>query len=557
MSVLQAALIALCYAFARSSFTFGLGEVVFSQPLAAGTIVGFLLGAPLEGAAIGGSINIATLGLSQWKVRGGPDVALIGYVGIPILLLNGVPAGDGDGAALIAALVGLGILLNFLRGLFNTVLAHWVDFFAGRGDAAVTAYSGVIPAQLWLFVTTFLPAFFLVRMAPAPLLTLAQSLPAWVQGALVLAQHLIGLLGIAVSLLALLKGSSSAYFFLGWLVASASVTAVAYPSLLTHSGAPILVTLIGVSIAVIHAYVARRSSSANPEMAAEQAADRAETKSELSISPLSRTDLGAAFVWWMFFHNAALNFERSQNMGFGGAMAMLVNRLYADAEGRAAALRRHLTLFASEPAFGAFAVGATAALEERRASGEPIGDAEFVGAKTSAMALLGTLGDAVITGILTTFLVAVGAALARQGNLFGPFLFAAALGAAFVLIAWGLFRAGYAQGRRWTDWARQNDWLPAALFGALRVGAFVLGALIVSVSRATPLPITPVVQIDAARIPLQNLVDGVLPGALPLLITLGMWYLMRYRKTQSMTLLGLCVLAAFIVAAFMRLVHWI
>lgn len=557
MSVLQAALIALCYAFARSSFNFGLGEVVLAQPLVAGTIVGFLLGAPLEGAAMGGAINIATLGLSQWKLRSGPDVALIGYVGIPILLLNGVGAGDGDGATLIAALAGLGILLNFLRGLFNTVLAHWVDFFAGRGDAIISAYAGVIPAQLWLFVTTFLPAFFLARMAPAPLLTLAQALPGWVQGALVLAQHLIGLLGIAVSLLALLKGSSAAYFFLGWLVASASVAAVANSSWLTHSGVPILVTLIGASIAVIHAYVARRSSSANPEMATEQAVARAEIKSEVSISPLSRGDLGSAFIWWMFFHNAGLNFERSQNMGFGGAMAMLVQRLYADAEGRAAALRRHLTLFASEPAFGAFVVGASAALEERRAGGEPIGEAEFVGAKTSAMALLGALGDAVVTGILTTFLVAIGAALARQNNLLGPFLFAAALGTAFVFGAWALFRAGYTQGRRWVGWASLNDWLPAGLFGALRVGAFTLGALIVTVSRATPLPISPVVQIDAARIPLQNLVDGVLPGALPLLITLGMWYLMRYRQTQSMTLLGLCVLAALIVAAAMRLVHWI
>jgi PTS system mannose-specific IID component len=315
--------------------------------------------------------------------------------------------------------------------------------------------------------------------------------------------------------------------------------------------------LIGISIAVIHAYVARRTTGANPELVSEQASAAAETRQELSISHLSRGDLGASFVWWMFFHNAALNFERSQNMGFGGAMAMILSKLYPLAEDRAAALRRHLTLFAAEPAAGAFVLGATAALEERRAAGEPIGEAEFVGAKTGAMTLLGTLGDAVVTGILATLFAAFGAALARAGNLLGPFVFVAVMSLAFVALAWVMFRAGYAQMRRWASWASQNDWLPAALFGALRVGVFALGALIVNVGRATPVSITPVLQIDAARIPLQNIVDGVLPGALPLLITLAMWYLMRYRKTQSMTLLGLCILAAFIVAAIMRLVHWI
>lgn len=558
MSVLQAALIALCYAFARSAFTAGLGDIVLAQPLVAGAITGLLLGAPLEGAALGGALNLATLGLSQARLRAGPDVALVGYVGVPLMLLSGLRLGDADSATFLLALVAIGILLNFLRALFNSVLAHWVDFFGERGDTFTTAFAGVMPAQLWAFVVAFLPAFFLLRLEPATVLNLARALPVWVQNALVLAQHLLGLLGIAMTLRVVLQGSSVAYFVLGWLVASAAAVASEQSTALTHAGVPLLVTLIGASIATIHAYTARRTAAANPEFAREQVAAAAEIAGGPRDGPaLSRADLLSAFAWWLFFHDAAVNFERSQNMGFAGAMSVIISRLYGAVEDRAAAMRRHLALFASEPAFGAFAVGASAALEQKRAHGEPVSEIEFVGAKASAMATLSALGDAVMRGVSLTFLVAVGAWLAAQNSLLGPFVFVVAQSAVFLAVAYGMFQLGYVQLNRWLPWARANEWLRAGLFGATRLGAFVLGALIVSVTRATPVPVAPVVQIGAAAIPLQGLFDAILPGAIPLAITAGMWYLMRYRGVQPMTLLGACVIAALAVGGLLRVLRWL
>lgn len=559
MSVLQAALIALCYAFARSAFTAGLGDIVLAQPLVAGAITGLLLGAPLEGAALGGALNLATLGLSQVRLRAGPDVALIGYVGVPLMLLGGLRLGDADSATFLLALVAIGILLNFLRALFNSVLAHWVDFFGERGDTFTTAFAGVMPAQLWAFVVAFLPAFFLLRLDAGALLNLARALPVWVQNALVLAQHLLGLLGIAMTLRVVLQGSSVAYFVLGWLVASAAAAASDEATALTHAGVPLLVTLIGASIATIHAYTARRTATANPEFARGQEAAAAEVSGAArdGTATLSRADLLSAFAWWLFFHDAALNFERSQNMGFAGAMAVIVGRLYGTVEDRAAALRRHLVLFASEPSFGAFAIGASAALEQKRAHGEPVSEIEFVGAKASAMATLSALGDALMRGMSLTFLVAVGAWIAAQNSLVGPFVFVVAQSAVFLAVAYGMFQLGYVQLNRWLPWARENEWLRAGLFGATRLGAFVLGALIVSVTRATPVPVSPVVQIGAAAIPVQGLFDAILPGAIPLAITVGMWYLMRYRGVQPMSLLGVCVIAAMAVGGFLRLLRWL
>ena len=54
MSLIQALLLALAYAFARSSFNFGLGTYVLSQPLVAGLLAGILLGDPARGAGAEG-----------------------------------------------------------------------------------------------------------------------------------------------------------------------------------------------------------------------------------------------------------------------------------------------------------------------------------------------------------------------------------------------------------------------------------------------------------------------------------------------------------------------
>jgi mannose/fructose/N-acetylgalactosamine-specific phosphotransferase system component IIC len=90
MSVIQAALIALFYAFARSSFSAGLGNSVFAQPLVGGAIAGLILGDPARGAALGAGLNLATLGLSALRVRVAPDIGLMGYVGVPVLMLAGI-----------------------------------------------------------------------------------------------------------------------------------------------------------------------------------------------------------------------------------------------------------------------------------------------------------------------------------------------------------------------------------------------------------------------------------------------------------------------------------
>jgi PTS system mannose-specific IID component len=543
MSVFQAALIAFFYAFARSSFNAGLGRYVLSQPLVAGTIAGALLGDPLRGAVIGGALNLSTLALSQLRLNVGPDVALIGYVGVPLMMLSGLQPDAPQTAALFGALIVIGVLLNFVRGLFNSVVAHWADFFADLGNIDTVASLNVVPTQIWLVITSFVPALIILLFDAPSIIFLSTNIPPWAQTAMNVATHLLAALGIAMSLRLLLQGSSIAYFLIGFLVAPVIGLVPA--------------TLFGGSLALIHAYLARRRTDTNSNALVQ---DVMPSDQAITYDPQKRlgfAELQSSFLIWMFFHDAGVNFERRQNMGVAAALAPVARKLTDTLEERVAMLRRNLLLFNSEWTFGASLIGASAALEERRVNGEMINDAELVGARTGTMAGFDVIGNAIMTGAVTSLLVAVGTAIAQRGSLLGPVLFA--LLQAFIIIAVGFvsFRLGYSMTHRFVDEARVSNWLRPALFGAMRLGAFTLGALVTLFVPLT-LPQGAAITIGAATLPIQGRVlDSIMPGLLPLAVTLGLWWLMRHRRVSPGVLMGACLVVALLAGVVAGVTRWV
>jgi len=543
MSVLQAALIAIFYAFARSSLNAGLGGYVLSQPLVAGTIAGALLGDPLRGAQIGGFFNLGTLALSPLRTATGPDIALVGYIGVPLMLLSGLQPDAPATAALFSALVVFGVVLNFAQGLFNTVIAHWADLFAERGDASGVALLNVVPTQIWVVLTAFAPALFILLFDARTIAGVAATIPPWLQLVMDWCRYALAALGIALGLRAVMQGSAVAYFLLGWLSS---------PYLGFIGG-----SLLGGSVAIIHAFLARRQASASADVLLTDAWPSEQAEQYQPARRLGEAELQSSFVLWMFFHNAGLNFERFQNLGFATALLPVAQRLCQTASERVVLLRRALNLFNSEWTFGAALLGAFIALEERRANGEAISDAEMVGARTSLMVSLDALGTTLMTGGAASLGVAIGTALANQGNLLGPFLFLFTQSALVLLVGFVSFQLGYRSAQRFSDWARRNHWLRPALFGATRLGSFVLGGLIASLVKIA-LPSDGNIQIGDASLAVQTRVlDALLPGLLPLGVTLALWWLLRSRRLNVNILLGACLLAALLGGLLAHAIGWV
>lgn len=550
MSVIQAALIALCYAVARSALPAGLGPTVLSQPIVAGALAGLILGEPARGAALGAALNLGTLGLSSLRLRSGPDIGLIGYVGVPLLLFAGAKPDSAVAAAVLAGLAAIGGVLAFLVGTFNSVLAHWADYFAERGEPSIIVFLNVVPSQLFLFVVTFFPALALLLSADAAAIKsgLAQ-VPDWAVYAMTLFQRLLALLGIAMALRAAAGGSAIAYAGLGWLAAQ----------LLADGGAParlVPLALVGACVSVIHAYIARRVHSAEVYLSGSRVANTGVVPLVSGAAAPPPAAIGSAFLLWLFFGNAAANYERGQNIGMAAALAPLLGTVYPGRKRLSAALQRNLAFVSTEPTVGAALVGALAAAEARHAAGGgEISAADLAIARSAGMAITGPVGDALVGGLSLGLFTVIAAAPAAQGSLLGPIIFMALQSAVILGGSWFAFQAGHRWVSQAIGWAEGQSSLRAGAFAIARLGAFVLGALIV---RLAPISFEGAgVIVDGARVAFQPWLDAVLPRAIPLAITAWLWWRLRDGRASPATLAGVCAAGALVVTGLMKALGWL
>lgn len=94
-----------------------------------------------------------------------------------------------------------------------------------------------------------------------------------------------------------------------------------------------------------------------------------------------------------FYLQALFAPERQQGPGFAFALLPAIRRLYSGARERGIVLARHMGFFGTHPVLAGYVLGVAARLEERRAQGVPVGDAEIADAKRALASPLAALGD--------------------------------------------------------------------------------------------------------------------------------------------------------------------
>ena len=270
------------------------------------------------------------------------------------------------------------------------------------------------------------------------------------------------------------------------------------------------------------------------------------------------------------FLQGSWNYERMQNGGWAFSIIPAIKKLYKTEEERSAALKRHLEFFNTHPYVASPGIGVTLALEEERANGAEVDDAAIQGVKVGMMGPLAGVGDPVFWFTVRPILGALGASLAMTGNIMGPILF-------FVLwnvIRWGFMwytqEFGYKAGAKITE-DLSGGLLQKVTKGASILGMFILGSL---VQRWVSISFQPVVSkvslsdgayIDWGKLPegakgiqqafeqyasglsltptkittLQNNLDSLIPGLVPLLLTLFCMWLLKKNVSPIIIIIAL------------------
>ena len=246
--------------------------------------------------------------------------------------------------------------------------------------------------------------------------------------------------------------------------------------------------------------------------------------------------------WRSTFLLGSFNFERMQAMGFCYTLMPAIRKVYrGDKAAEAAALKRHLEFYNTQPWVSSVVFGVTAAMEEQKAKGEDISEETITSVKVGLMGPLAGVGDPIFWGTARPVLAALGASLALNGSIVGPLLFFIGINVLRVLTRWYGLKFGYERGTEMVTEVGGGQLKKITQMAAI-MGLFVMGAL---VSKWTtikfPAVVSTVKNDDGIMVDttVQSILDQLLPGLAALGLTFLCMWLLNKKVNALWIILGM------------------
>ena len=220
-------------------------------------------------------------------------------------------------------------------------------------------------------------------------------------------------------------------------------------------------------------------------------------------------------VWLSCFLQASFNYERMQACGWLWGMLPGLQKIHTNKEDLKASMAHNLDFLNTHPFLVTFVMGIVLSLEQNKAD-----TATIRSVRISAAGPLGGIGDALFWLTLVPITAGLTANMAMEGQIIGAVLFLIIFNAVQFAVRFGLMYWSYGLGTKAVTLLTSSakEFTRAASI----LGIFVVGGLIANYG-GTSLRIV----VGDPAINFQGLLDGVLPKLIPLLITLGIYVLIK------------------------------
>lgn len=255
---------------------------------------------------------------------------------------------------------------------------------------------------------------------------------------------------------------------------------------------------------------------------------------------ITRKDLRKVFFrsWTIM---CSWNYERQMHMGFMYGMAPILDKVYKDdEEAKIEAYQRHMEFFNCTPQLTSFIMGLCASMEEQNANSEEgeYNTETISMIKTSLMGPFAGIGDSFFQGTLRIITFGIGLSFAKQGNVLGPILAVGLFAIPSIITAYYGTILGYESGSKYLSKLYQEGLMDRVMQFASIIGLSVVGGMVASmVPITTPIKFTT----GGTELVLQDMLDSILPGMLPLIFTLIMYYFIKKNVSTNWLLLGAIV----------------
>lgn len=245
------------------------------------------------------------------------------------------------------------------------------------------------------------------------------------------------------------------------------------------------------------------------------------------------------FRWW-WCNEVPHTFDRmiAPSLCFG--LMPVLKKLYKNPVFLGEAYQRHLQFFNTQAVWGGGIIsGITMSLEEERAkalnAGEDALDASMIqNTKIGLMGPLAGVGDSIDSGTVQYIFISLFLGLAQEGNPLGAVLPFICFATATFIYGYLFTRMGYTMGRRAALEVMKGGRIKSIIDALGVLGLFMMGCMAASYVKLT----TPI-EADLSGKPfvLQDTLDGILPGILPLCAVMALFFFFQkkgMKVTQAM-----------------------
>ncbi|HIW18152.1 PTS mannose/fructose/sorbose/N-acetylgalactosamine transporter subunit IIC [Faecalicoccus acidiformans] len=186
--------------------------------LGSGLFIGFMFGLffgdMITGLALGASIQLVYLGMISTGGNMPADNALAAVIAIPIAMKSGL---DANAAVALAVPFGvLGVFLDQLRRTSNSIWVRKADELAQKGDIKGIFKCAYIYPEIVIFFLRFVPVFLISLLGTDSVISLIESLPAFIITGFSVAGGILPAMGFAIILITIGKPKLLPYFFIGF-----------------------------------------------------------------------------------------------------------------------------------------------------------------------------------------------------------------------------------------------------------------------------------------------------------------------------------------------------
>lgn len=249
---------------------------------------------------------------------------------------------------------------------------------------------------------------------------------------------------------------------------------------------------------------------------------------------LTKKDIDKAAWSYIFFAQATQNFERMMGLAFCHVLEPVLKKLYKDRPDEyQKALQRHMQYYNTEPQLGALIPGITIAMEEARAKGEDVSEELIVNTKNALMGPFAGIGDSMIVGTYSPILLSIAMSMCiDDGNPVGPLFFCVVWLVTIVGLQWYLFHKGYDMGIGAANLFFTNK----SLADKITTGLTMMGLVVIGGVASTTVSANVIYEFVSGDMAIgiqSQIFDKIMPGVLPLVLTLAVWWLMDKKKWSA------------------------